>query len=89
MIDTAYVQRMARYNRWQNANLYGVADTLAPALLIAQRVSGAVQILVLPAIVARHALYISGVDHVPVPTVIPGRRAAASPESIIIVGAIS
>jgi uncharacterized damage-inducible protein DinB len=29
MIDTAYVQRMARYNRWQNQNLYGVADTLA------------------------------------------------------------
>ena len=28
MIDTAYVQRMARYNRWQNANLYGVAETL-------------------------------------------------------------
>src|SRR2546429_166024 len=26
MIDTAYVSRMARYNRWQN--LYGVADTL-------------------------------------------------------------
>jgi len=29
MIDTAYVQRMARYNRWQNENLYGVADKLA------------------------------------------------------------
>jgi uncharacterized damage-inducible protein DinB len=29
MIDTAYIQRMARYNRWQNQNLYGVADTLA------------------------------------------------------------
>jgi uncharacterized damage-inducible protein DinB len=29
MIDTPYVQRMARYNRWQNQNLYGVADTLA------------------------------------------------------------
>jgi uncharacterized damage-inducible protein DinB len=28
MIDTAYVQRMARYNRWQNRNLYGVADAL-------------------------------------------------------------
>jgi uncharacterized damage-inducible protein DinB len=28
MIDTAYVQRMARYNGWQNQNLYGVADTL-------------------------------------------------------------
>ena len=28
MIDRAYVQRMARYNRWQNANLYGVADGL-------------------------------------------------------------
>jgi len=28
MIDTAYVQRMARYNRWQNENLYGVADAL-------------------------------------------------------------
>jgi uncharacterized damage-inducible protein DinB len=29
MIDLAYVQRMARYNRWQNENLYGVADTLS------------------------------------------------------------
>jgi uncharacterized damage-inducible protein DinB len=28
MIDQAYVQRMARYNRWQNQNLYAVADTL-------------------------------------------------------------
>jgi uncharacterized damage-inducible protein DinB len=28
MIDRAYVQRMARYNRWQNENLYGVADAL-------------------------------------------------------------
>jgi uncharacterized damage-inducible protein DinB len=31
MIDLAYVQRMARYNRWQNENLYGVADTLSDA----------------------------------------------------------
>jgi uncharacterized damage-inducible protein DinB len=29
MIDSTYVQRMARYNRWQNENLYGVADRLA------------------------------------------------------------
>src|SRR3954465_15296356 len=29
MIDTGYVQRMARYNCWQNQNLYGVADVLA------------------------------------------------------------
>ena len=29
MIDGAYVQRMARYNRWQNENLYGVADQLS------------------------------------------------------------
>jgi len=29
MIDVAYVQRMARYNRWQNESLYGVADTLS------------------------------------------------------------
>jgi uncharacterized damage-inducible protein DinB len=29
MIDRAYVQRMARYNRWQNDNLYGVADKLS------------------------------------------------------------
>jgi uncharacterized damage-inducible protein DinB len=29
MIDQAYVQRMARYNRWQNENLYGVADKLS------------------------------------------------------------
>jgi uncharacterized damage-inducible protein DinB len=31
MIDRAYVQRMARYNRWQNENLYGVADLLSAA----------------------------------------------------------
>src|SRR5580698_9593273 len=29
MINRAYVQRMARYNRWQNENLYGVADKLS------------------------------------------------------------
>jgi uncharacterized damage-inducible protein DinB len=29
MIDLAYAQCMARYNRWQNANLYSVADTLS------------------------------------------------------------
>jgi uncharacterized damage-inducible protein DinB len=29
MIDLGYVQRMARYNRWQNANLYRVADALS------------------------------------------------------------
>ncbi len=29
MIDADYVQQMARYNRWQNANLYNVADQLA------------------------------------------------------------
>jgi uncharacterized damage-inducible protein DinB len=31
MINVGYVQRMARYNRWQNENLYGVADTLSDA----------------------------------------------------------
>src|SRR5262245_54193468 len=31
MIDVAYVGRMARYNRWQNENLYRVADTLTDA----------------------------------------------------------
>jgi uncharacterized damage-inducible protein DinB len=31
MIDPGYVQRMARYNRWQNENLYGVADSLSDA----------------------------------------------------------
>jgi uncharacterized damage-inducible protein DinB len=31
MIDPAYVRQMARYNRWQNANLYGVADALSDA----------------------------------------------------------
>ena len=31
MISPAYVQRMARYNQWQNENLYGGADRL-PAL---------------------------------------------------------
>ena len=29
MMRPAYVQRMARYNRWQNENLYGVADRLS------------------------------------------------------------
>lgn len=31
MIDRAYVQLMARYNRWQNENLYGAADRLSDA----------------------------------------------------------
>jgi uncharacterized damage-inducible protein DinB len=31
MIDLGYVRRMARYNRWQNENLYGVADALPDA----------------------------------------------------------
>jgi uncharacterized damage-inducible protein DinB len=31
MIDRGYVQRMARYSRWQNENLYGVADALPEA----------------------------------------------------------
>ena len=31
MIDSGYVQMLARYNRWQNENLYGVADTLSDA----------------------------------------------------------
>jgi uncharacterized damage-inducible protein DinB len=31
MIDRAYVQRLARYNRWQNENLYSVADRLTAA----------------------------------------------------------
>lgn len=29
MIDLAYVQHMARYNRWQNESLYAAADTLS------------------------------------------------------------
>jgi uncharacterized damage-inducible protein DinB len=29
MIDRAYVVRMARYNRWQNEHLYGVAGKLS------------------------------------------------------------
>ncbi|MGH6676119.1 MAG: DinB family protein, partial [Xanthobacteraceae bacterium] len=29
MIDRAYMQRMASYDRWQNDNLYGVADALS------------------------------------------------------------
>src|SRR6516225_8061233 len=37
MIDRAYVQRMARYNRWQNENLYGVADRLSAATARAWR----------------------------------------------------
>lgn len=31
MIDLGYVQRLARYNRWQNENVYGVADALSDA----------------------------------------------------------
>ncbi len=31
MIDPAYVQTMARYNRWQNESLYGAAATLTDA----------------------------------------------------------
>jgi uncharacterized damage-inducible protein DinB len=31
MIDPAYVRRMARYNRWQNQNLYGCAGGLTDA----------------------------------------------------------
>ena len=31
MIGVAYVQRMSRYNRWQNENLYSVADRLSEA----------------------------------------------------------
>jgi len=29
MIDGAYVVRMARYNRWQNENLYRAANRLS------------------------------------------------------------
>ncbi len=29
MIGVDYVQRMARYNCWQNENLYGAADRLS------------------------------------------------------------
>ena len=28
MIGSGYVRHMARYNRWQNESLYGVADAL-------------------------------------------------------------
>jgi len=31
MIEPGYVRRMARYNRWQNRNLYDVADRLSDA----------------------------------------------------------
>ena len=31
MIDTRYVQQMARYNAWQNQSLYGAADKLTDA----------------------------------------------------------
>jgi uncharacterized damage-inducible protein DinB len=31
MIDVAYLQRMSRYNRWQNENLYDVAGRLSDA----------------------------------------------------------
>lgn len=29
MLDRAYIQKMARYNRWQNENLYSVAQALS------------------------------------------------------------
>src|ERR1700726_1669047 len=29
MVDGAYVERMARYNRWQNENLHSAADRLS------------------------------------------------------------
>ncbi|MGY9107863.1 MAG: DinB family protein [Alphaproteobacteria bacterium] len=29
MLDCSYIQKMARYNRWQNENLYSVADVIA------------------------------------------------------------
>jgi uncharacterized damage-inducible protein DinB len=31
MIDKDYLRKMARYNRWQNGNLYGAADGLSDA----------------------------------------------------------
>ena len=31
MIEISYLKHMARYNRWQNENLYGVADALTDA----------------------------------------------------------
>ncbi len=37
MITTAYVQRMARYNRWQNENLYGAAARLPDSELKRER----------------------------------------------------
>jgi uncharacterized damage-inducible protein DinB len=38
MIDPAYVRRMARYNRWQNQNLFGVADRLSDEELWADEI---------------------------------------------------
>jgi uncharacterized damage-inducible protein DinB len=37
MIDIAYIQTMARYNRWQNRNLYGAANTLTDEARAADR----------------------------------------------------
>lgn len=31
MITTEFLERMARYNRWQNGSIYGAADTLSDA----------------------------------------------------------
>ena len=31
MIDKSYLREMARYNRWQNENLYGAAEALSDA----------------------------------------------------------
>ncbi len=37
LAEAAYVQRMARYNRWQNRSLVAAADTLPPAALTEDR----------------------------------------------------
>jgi len=37
MISNAFVQRMARYNRWQNASLYAAAETLCHAEQVRDR----------------------------------------------------
>ena len=52
---------------------------LAAALLLAQLIGHAVQILVLPAIVARHALHIGGIDHRVPPTGPAARGGAITP----------
>jgi uncharacterized damage-inducible protein DinB len=56
MISVEYVQRMARYNRWQNENLYTVADGLSEQERRRQRGAffGSIQATLEPSAMADH-----------------------------------